>query len=101
MITGKRFDVVHHLENYNQILQETIDITGLPIYDEVNEYNNKELKLLEDTCSQLHYIYGLGVCLTADLHKEFHKIYGNIENTREQFEEFKQIKLKEKETKAS
>ncbi len=95
VITGKRFDVIHHLVNYNQILQETIDITGLEIHNEVREYTDAELKLLEDTCLHLHYKYGLGVCLTEDMHKEFHSTYGYTNNTKKQFEEFRQIKEKE------
>lgn len=95
VITGGRFDVIHHLTNYNQILQETLDIARLEIYDKVKEYTDIELKLLEDTCLGLHYKHGLGVCLTEDMHKEFHRIYGYTKNTKEQFEEFKNKKSKE------
>lgn len=31
---------------------------------------------------------GNGICLCVPCHKEFHKIYGNGDNTKEQFEEF-------------
>ena len=47
-------------------------------------------------CLELHYQYGLGVSLLESVHKEFHDLYGRGDNTPEQFEEFKKMKLKEK-----
>ena len=92
-ITGEKFDVIHHVIGFNQILQETLDFTKLPLYQEIAKYTDIELRLLEETCLALHYKYGLGICLTENMHKEFHAIYGYGNNTKEQFEVFKQIQL--------
>lgn len=79
---------VHHSYSFNLILQETLEQTNLPLHSEIGKYTQEELKLLEDTCLELHYKYGLGVCLTKEVHDHFHKIYGRGDNTPEQLVEF-------------
>lgn len=103
IITGEEFDAVHHLYGFDKILEETLNETQIPLYEEINQYSNAELRLLEDTCLKLHYKHGLGVCLTKEIHEEFHNMYGYGSNTKEQFEEFKKIKSKQinNKTKAS
>lgn len=94
-ITGESDDlIIHHYYNFSDILQETMSILNLPIYQEVNKYTDKQLEQIKDKCIELHFKYGLGVCLTEKVHKEFHKIYGKENNTKEQYEEFKQNKIK-------
>lgn len=93
-ITGtNKHLTIHHLYNFSDILEEVLKKTKLPLYQEIGKYTNKELRLLEDTCLQLHYKYGLGICLTRKIHEEFHSLYGRSNNTREQFEEFRQMKI--------
>lgn len=82
--------IIHHLYSFDRILQETVEIVNLPIYQEINMYTQEELKLIEDTCLKLHYKHGLGVCLEKEIHNLFHRIYGHGNNTPEQFYEFKQ-----------
>lgn len=95
-ISGKNNNlIIHHLYNFSDILKETLDIVKLPIYKNISAYTQEELELIKSTCLKLHYKYGLGICLTEDLHKEFHSIYGKRNNTLEQYLEFKNIKLKE------
>lgn len=98
-ISGTRKDlVIHHVnKNFSDILQETMNSLNLPIYQEINQYTDDELKLIGDKCVELHYKYGLGVCLTNEIHKEFHKIYGKSNNTKEQYIEFKNNKLHKQE----
>lgn len=90
VITGNDFDVIHHLYNFNKILQEIIEETKLTLYNNISKYTPDELQLLVDKCLEIHYRYPLGVCLSIEIHKLFHNLYGVLDNTPEQFEEFKQ-----------
>lgn len=98
-ITGEKLksNVIHHHHNYSDILQETISILNMEIKKNISDYTLKELELIKNKCLELHYKYGLGICLKEELHKEFHSIYGQKNNTIEQYLEFKQNKLKEME----
>ncbi|WP_310877151.1 hypothetical protein [Priestia megaterium] len=90
VITGKYFDVIHHLHSFNKIVSETLDTLSLDVHNEIEKYTSQELFIIEETCLKLHYKYGLGVCLTNMAHDLFHKEYGKYDNNKEQFEEFKQ-----------
>ena len=96
-ITGKKLksNVIHHHHNYSDILQETLDVLNMRVEKNINDYTFDELELIKSKCLELHYEYGLGICLTEDLHKEFHSIYGQKNNTLEQYLEFKENKLRE------
>jgi hypothetical protein len=65
------------------------------VYEQINQYTDIELKLIEDKCLELHSYYGLGVCLCGEEHKLFHSIYGYGKNTIEQYVEFKENRMKE------
>lgn len=92
-ITGKRFDDIHHLYGFDQILQEVLENTKIELKETISEYSDSELNDLETECIKLHEKYGLGVCLCRESHEEFHKIYGYGNNTPEQYYEFKNNKL--------
>jgi len=87
--------IIHHLYSFNKIVEETMKILNLPIYQEINQYTEDELKSIETLCLELHYKYGLGICLCENEHKLFHAMYGYGNNTPEQFEEFKELRIKE------
>lgn len=93
-ITKGNFDVIHHLYSFTDIMNESLKEVNVPLYQDISKYTENELKQIEDKCLELHYKYGLGVCLTEELHKEFHSIYGQKNFTKENFEEFKNNKLK-------
>lgn len=97
VITGKNNGdlQLHHIYGFNIILREALEILRLDTKEEIGEYTIKELNLLESTVEQLHFKYGLGVPLTKNIHDEFHSIYGAGNNTPEQFEEFKKMKLEQ------
>lgn len=93
VITGKPFEVVHHVYSFDFILQETLQIANLSYYQHTNQYTNEELILLADVCIELHKNYELGACLTWEMHYKFHESYGKGRNTLQQFEEFKNIMI--------
>lgn len=89
-ITGVNNDVViHHLHNFADIVNEIFTECNLDMKQQVSDYTDSEIKMLEEKCLELHYKYGLGVCLSENVHKKFHSIYGNVNNTSEQYNEFK------------
>ena len=89
-ITGKKFDIIHHLYSYTKIVRDTLEELNLPICEKIGDYNDNELKLILDKCLEIHYRYPLGVCLNKNIHNLFHKIYGKEGNTTpEQFYEFR------------
>jgi len=89
VITGKKFNAIHHLYSFNKILKETLEELVLPIHKEINDYTSKEMNLIKDIIIKKHNEYPLGVCLCKEIHNLYHKIYGKVDNTPEQFEEFK------------
>lgn len=93
ILTGKNFDVIHHLYSFNNILKELLKEYKLSKKDMILSLDNSLLKELSEKCLNLHYKYGLGVCLCKELHTLFHHLYGRGKTTPEQFEEFK-IRLK-------
>lgn len=95
IITGMKFDHVHHVYSFDLILDEILKISKLPFYYKVNQYTDRELDLLVDLCTKLHIKYGLGVCLTEETHYKFHEIYGQGNNTPKQFEEFRTLMVNE------
>lgn len=89
VLTGGRFDTVHHLYGFNLILLDILNNLNLPLYGKVNDYTEYELQSIVDECLKLHNKL-LGVCLVKPLHLLFHSLYGRGNNIPEQFEEFKQ-----------
>ncbi|WFD09041.1 hypothetical protein [Tepidibacter hydrothermalis] len=89
VITGTKFDVIHHLYSFNKIVQEVFEITNIEVYETIGDYSKEELQILENKLIELHKKYPLGVCLNGKIHGLFHSIYGRGDNKPEEFEEFK------------
>lgn len=81
---------VHHLhKNFKEIVEELFQITKLDVCPNIGDYTQDKLDLLSKTCLELHYKYGLGVCILREYHLDFHDFYGRFNNTPEQYYEFK------------
>lgn len=89
VITNGKFDNIHHLHPFKNIVDECFEILQLDIRQKVEDYSDEEFKNIVKILSELHIKYGYGVCLKKEIHKLFHDNFGYFNNTPEQFEEFK------------
>lgn len=91
-LTGKHGGNLHthHLKAFSTIVIEAHDLHNIQIKDQVKDYTQEELKLLEEYVGSWHKDNSNAVVLCEDVHKLFHSLYGKGENTPEQFEEFRE-----------
>lgn len=89
IITGERFDDIHHLHPLNLIIKEALENLNLNLFEFVRDYSEKDLKTIRLEIEELHKKYPLGVCLRKDVHRLFRKLYGYNDSTIEDFYEFK------------
>ncbi|MBQ2396895.1 MAG: hypothetical protein II304_07685 [Bacteroidales bacterium] len=88
-LTGKRSNIIlHHCRGFNLLMEETIDILDFPIYDNISDYTQEQLDEFLYIFMNLQDAYGEYVCITEDIHKQFHSQYGYGNNTIEQWNEF-------------
>ena len=87
--TGTKLNT-HHLLAFSMIIRKGHELHNIPIKEQVNDYTREELKLLEDYVAEWHKDTSNAVVLCDEVHKLFHNLYGKGDNTREQYEEFKQ-----------
>ena len=80
--------VIHHIYGFNLLFEEVVQALDFPVYESFNMYSIEELDEFVNTFLILQEVYGEYICITQDIHKLFHKIYGYGDNTREQWDEF-------------
>lgn len=88
VLSGNPFDDIHHKYSFNLILKETLNTIDIDDRELIDDYTNEELTKILNTFRSVQDKYPLGVCLSRDVHKLFHKIYGYGDNTIEQWDEF-------------
>ena len=105
-LTGKQVhggnSDVHHLYGFNMIVLDAHNTHNIQIKEQVKDYTEEELKLLEDYVAEWHKDSSNGILLSDEVHYLFHYckdedgnvLYGKGDNTPEQFEEFKERFLK-------
>ena len=92
VISGSKEDIViHHLYPFNKILKEALEEYWAK-YTLKKSYNYKDYFYIEPIFLKIHSKYKLGVLLSSDIHKEFHRIYGNENFTEDDFNEFYKTK---------
>ncbi len=80
----------HHLKAFSTIILEAHNLHNIKIKDQVKDYTQKELKLLEEYVGSWHNNNSNAVVLSDNVHRLFHSLYGQGNNTPKQFEEFKE-----------
>lgn len=94
VLTGNRFDDIHHTYGLNLILNETLDVLNIEIKPTMDNYTEEELNNILDVFRIKQSKYPLGVCLCKEVHMIFHNKYGYGNNTEKQWDEFvKDFKL--------
>ncbi len=88
VLTNGKFDNIHHLYPFKNIVNEVFESLGLDQRRSVSDYTETEFNNIKIMLYELHNKYGLGVCLRKDVHKLFHDLYGYTNNTLGQFREF-------------
>lgn len=88
IFTGEKFDHIHHLYSFDNIVKDTLEELKFPIYENISRYTDIEIKQIINKCIEIHYRYPFGKCMKEEYHKLFHKYYGYGSNTPNQFDEF-------------
>lgn len=88
-LSGQKDKVIlHHTYGFNLLFEEAIDILSFPIYENINDYSQEQLDNLYNQFFELQEEYASYVCISENVHKQFHSIYGYGDNLPEQWNEF-------------
>lgn len=89
IVTGERFDEIHHLVSLNTILKSVYASLSIDreTFD-INQMSEQDRERFMQCVYEEQSKYPLGVCLCKDIHCQFHNQYGYGDNTIEQFAEF-------------
>lgn len=88
VLTGNRFNDIHHIYGLNLILNETLDELDIEVKPTMDDYTEEELDNILNIFRIKQSEYPLGVCLCKKVHMLFHNKYGYGNNTEEQWKEF-------------
>ena len=80
----------HHLKAFNTIVLEAHELNNIEIHEIIGEYTQEELHKLEEYVASWHKDNSNAVLLCKEGHDLFHSLYGQGNNTPEQYEQFKQ-----------
>lgn len=81
---------VHHIEPFNKIRDRVISQLQLDFKKHVGDYTSDEIRLIAERIKEIHKDLD-GIPMKKDVHKLFHKIFGNENNNLEQVILFKEM----------
>lgn len=82
--------VVHHANiNFSSLVKEACNNLNLELYNQIADYTMEERQSLETELLKLHYDKAVGIVMQRKYHDEFHSLYGKINNTLKQYNEYK------------
>lgn len=88
LLSDNEYEDVHHLYSRNLIVSEIVDCFKLPENFEINSCSKELKEQIILKYREIENQYGLGICLTEEIHTKFHSLYGFGNNTPEQFLSF-------------
>lgn len=88
-LTHKKCKVnIHHIKSFSELMKETLDILDLPYTIKKEDLTDEELKIFVDTFIENHERQKKYIVIDEEIHNRFHRLYGNGNNTEEQWNEF-------------
>ena len=89
-VTGKKVKNLHlhHLFSFDLIIRDAHEKFNIERRETIGEYNSEELLLLKKYVIEFHENNNIVILIDKKIHEQFHEIYGNGNNTPEQFKEF-------------
>ena len=88
VLTNNRFDDIHHIHSFNLIVSEVIELLNIDLQKSMDDFSKDELKEILLTFRDIQSSYPVGVCLSKEIHKLFHDIYGYGNTTEKEWNEF-------------
>lgn len=80
---------VHHTYAFRLILEDTLALLNLPVNPSVGEYTEEELSAIRSVFTEIQASHE-SIVLSKEIHKLFHDIYGRIDFTIADFQEFRE-----------
>jgi hypothetical protein len=88
VITGEKYDDIHHVYAFNLILRESINELNFILKENIGDYKKEDLKVIVNKVKEIHGRYPIGVCIKQKYHIKFHQMFGYGDTTPEMWYEF-------------
>ena len=88
VITGKRFQNIHHLTSFNHIIDTALHNVNIDLRPNISDYTKDEYLAIKNELLRLHESTPYGACLNSEIHTLFHKQYSYYDATIQNFLEF-------------
>lgn len=88
IITGNRFQNIHHIISFNSIVEESLNELKLNRRSKISDYSESEYFAIRQLVINKHNDTYFGACLCKEIHELFHKEYSYYDSTNYDFIEF-------------